>query len=81
MNLTDLFNLSLLGRREESALAWQDRTYTFGDLDARSDRMAGVLASRGVATGDRLAVYLVNCIEMIDLYLGLREARRDLRAH
>jgi len=70
MNLTDLFNLSLKGRRLEPALVWWERTYTFGELDERSDRMAGVLASRGLAPGDRLAVYLANCIEMIDLYLA-----------
>ena len=41
MNLTDLFNLSLAGRREATALEFAGRTYTFGELDARSDRMAG----------------------------------------
>jgi malonyl-CoA/methylmalonyl-CoA synthetase len=70
MNLTDLFNLSLKQRRHEPALVWQGRAYAFGELDERSDRMAGVLASRGLAPGDRLAVYLANCIEMIDLYLA-----------
>ena len=70
MNLTDLFNLSFSGRREQPALDWQDQTYTFGDLDERSDRMAGALVSRGLAAGDRLACYLANCIEMIDLYLA-----------
>ena len=70
MNLTDLFNLSLVGRRENTALEFAGRTYTFGELDARSDRMAGVLAARGVASGDRLCCYLSNCVEMIDLYLA-----------
>jgi malonyl-CoA/methylmalonyl-CoA synthetase len=70
VNLTDLFNFSFAGRRDQAALIWQDRTYTFGELDQRSDRMAGVLAARGLVAGDRLAVYLANCIEMIDLYLA-----------
>src|SRR5215831_12470794 len=70
MNLTDLFNLSFIGRRDEDALEFAGQTYTFGDLDVRSDRMAGALASRGVAPGDRLCCYLANCIEMIDLYIS-----------
>src|SRR5581483_5600353 len=45
-------------------------TYTFGDLDRRSDRMAGTLVTRGVAAGDRLCCYLANCVGMIDLYLA-----------
>jgi malonyl-CoA/methylmalonyl-CoA synthetase len=70
MNLTDLFKLSFAGRRNETALEFAGQSYTFGDLDARSDRMAGVLASRGLAAGDRLCCYLTNCVEMIDLYIS-----------
>ena len=32
--------------------------------------MAGALRQRGIHTGDRLCVYLANCVEMIDLYLA-----------
>ena len=32
--------------------------------------MAQLLAGRGLETGDRLCVYLANCVEMIDLYLA-----------
>src|SRR5689334_17483179 len=70
MNLTDLFNLSLAGRRDTTALEFEGRLYTFGELDARSDRMSSALADRGLAAGDRLCCYLTNCIEMIDLYLA-----------
>ncbi|HEV3333529.1 MAG TPA: AMP-binding protein [Bryobacteraceae bacterium] len=70
MNLTHLFDLSLVGRRDQVALEFQDRTYTFGDLDTRSNRLAQLLAHRGLKTGDRLCIYLANCVEMIDLYLA-----------
>lgn len=62
--------MSLAGRREEPALDFQGITYTFGDIDARSNRVAQLLAERGLKTGDRLCVYLVNCVEMVDLYLA-----------
>jgi malonyl-CoA/methylmalonyl-CoA synthetase len=70
MNLTDLFNLSFAGRRDSVGLEFQGCEYTFGELDRRSDQMARVLLERGFRAGDRLCVYLANCIEMIDLYLA-----------
>ena len=70
MTLTQLFDLSFVGRRDEIALEFDGRTYTFGELDARSNRMAHWLTAQGLARGDRLALQLPNCVEMIDLYLA-----------
>ena len=70
MNLTHLFDLSLIGRRDEVALEFAGRCFTFGEIDTRSNRMAHLLRARGLETGDRLCVYLANCVEMIDLYLA-----------
>ena len=70
MNLTHLFDLSLTGRRDSAALEFQGARYTFGDLDTRSNRLAQLFVERGVKTGDRLCVYLANCVEMIDIYLA-----------
>lgn len=70
MNLTDLFDMSLVGRRDSVALEFQEATYTFRDIDARSNRLAHALTGRGVKKGDRLCVYLANCVETIDLYLA-----------
>ena len=70
MNVLQLFDLSLLGRSEQPALEWQGRTYTFGEVEKRSNRVANALRARGFVKGDRLCVYLANCIELIDLYLA-----------
>ncbi len=70
MNLTQLFNVSLLNRRREVALEWSNREYTFGEIDTRANRMACALRSRGLGIGDRLCVQLANRIEMIDLFLA-----------
>ena len=70
MTLTDLFDLSFQGRRDSVALEFQGHTFTFGDLDARSNRVAGALAAGGFEPGDRLAAQLANCVEMIDLFLA-----------
>lgn len=70
MTLLQLFDLSFVGRADRPALDWQERTYTFGDLDTRSARLARVLAARGLEPGDRLAVYLPNQVALVDLYLA-----------
>ncbi|HMD50473.1 MAG TPA: AMP-binding protein [Bryobacteraceae bacterium] len=70
MNLTHLFNLSFAGRRDAVALEFHGAAFTFGEIDARSNRLARLLAERGLKKGDRLCVYLANCVEMIDLYLA-----------
>src|SRR5471030_626742 len=70
MNLAHLFDLSLINRRDTVALEFEDRRFTFGEIDARSNRLAQLLARRGLKAGDRLSVYLANCVEIIDIYLA-----------
>src|SRR5262245_29562354 len=79
MNLIDLFRSSLVGRRDAAALEWRDddsglTSWTFGDLDIRSNRLAHQLEKLGLRRGDRLAIYLANRVEMIDLYLACVKA-------
>lgn len=76
MSLLDLYDLSLRGRRDTPALEVEDAAgatvaLTFGALDARSDRLAHVLAARGLGRGDRLAFCLPNRLFVLDLWLAL----------
>ena len=70
MNLTELFDLTFTQRRDMIALEFGGREHTFADIDARSNRMARLFQERGLKRGDRLCVYLANCLEMIDVYLA-----------
>jgi len=70
MNLRNWFDLTFVPKADQDALEWAGATYTFGEIDARSNRMASALTARGLVKGDRLCVYLANSIEMIDLYLA-----------
>ena len=70
MNLRQWFDLTFAPRANEEALEWAGNTYTFGEIDASSNRTARALLARGVAKGDRLCAYLANSIEMIELYLA-----------
>lgn len=74
MNLSDLFNLTLKGRADKPALEFEGSLFTFADLDVRSNRWAGYLQAHGFAAGDRLGVYLPNCVELIDVFVACVKA-------
>jgi len=75
MNLPELYHASLHGRAEHPALDAEAsdgtvRTFTFGELAARRDRMARALTARGVQAGDRVAFCLPNRVAILDLWLA-----------
>ena len=80
MQLGDLFDLSLVGRREAVGLETDVGgagvvSLTFGEVDARGYRMARALVRRGFSRGDRLCLQLANRIEVIDLFLACLRLR------
>ncbi|HMC55702.1 MAG TPA: AMP-binding protein [Gemmatimonadaceae bacterium] len=75
MNLTTLFDLSLIGRHDRPALEYSTpdgtlATLRFGDIEHRANRMAHELRARGLERGDRLCVHLANRVEFIDVFLA-----------
>ena len=70
MTLASLFEATFARRRDRVGLEWNGDRLTFGDVDARANRMARALAGRGIRGGERLAVYLTNRIDVVDLYLA-----------
>lgn len=75
MSLTELFDPSLVGRRDAPALEYErvegtPAFLTFGELEARSNRLARELTARGLGAGDRLAFFLANRVEIIDLWIA-----------
>ncbi len=75
MSLLALLDHSLLGAASRVAIdadapATQTESFTFGDLEVRSNRLAWVLNDRGIRQGDRLAFLLTNRIEIVDLWLA-----------
>lgn len=71
MNLIELFQPSFRGRAEKPASCFNDKWFSFGELDRLSDAAALALRDRfGVRQGDRLAMYLGNCHELVIWYLA-----------
>jgi malonyl-CoA/methylmalonyl-CoA synthetase len=75
MLLSDLFDLSLRGRADAVGLVHEGPggtpvELTFGEVAYRSSRLANELRRRGLTPGDRVAVYLANRVEFVDLFLA-----------
>jgi long-chain acyl-CoA synthetase len=48
-----------------TALVAGGKRFTFAELDAASDRLAAMLSRRGVARGDRVVIFMDNCVEAV----------------
>ena len=71
MNLIEVFQPSLRGRKDKAALHTGERTLTFGQLDALSDRLALTLRTEfKLQKGDRAAMFVENCGELVVYYLA-----------
>jgi long-chain acyl-CoA synthetase len=57
-------------RPERPALTYEGRTCTYGQLDARSSRVARALLHDGVQAGDRVAILDKNSPEFFELQFG-----------
>jgi len=70
MPLLSLFDHALRGAAARPALEFGGASFTFGDMEARSNRLSHVLRARGLKRGDRLAFFLKNRVEVIDLWIA-----------
>ena len=71
MSLPTLFSPTFANRPNAVALEWACQEYSFADLDRRADaRWRASSSARGLRRGDRLAIYLPNRVEYIDLFLA-----------
>jgi len=50
------------------------RSVTYAELEQRSNRLANALLGLGLARGDRVGIYLPNCVEIVELELACYKA-------
>ena len=55
-------------RPDELAVVFEDRRLTWRELHARTNRVANGLLALGLRKGDKLATFLPNCLEVLDIY-------------
>ncbi|MFH8349191.1 amino acid adenylation domain-containing protein [Streptomyces sp. NPDC018045] len=72
--LLDLFDATVLRSRTDTAVTADGTSLTYGELDARADRFARYLHSRGVAPGDRVGVTLPRSADLVVVLLGVAKA-------
>ncbi|MFF5106498.1 amino acid adenylation domain-containing protein [Streptomyces sp. NPDC000134] len=70
----ELFRAVAAARPDAPALTDADRTLSYGELDARSDAVAGALRGHGVAPGDLVGVCLDRDADLVIALLGVLKA-------
>ena len=68
--LTDVLLRRATGDRDRVALDFEDRSFTFGDVQSRADEWAAALAAAGVGRGTRIALMSVNRPEFVFAVYG-----------
>ena len=74
MNFALFLEMRARGAPEALALVDERRRFTWGELDCLANRAANLLRHRGLARGDRLALYLPNRVELVIAVLGAMKA-------
>jgi acyl-CoA synthetase (AMP-forming)/AMP-acid ligase II len=74
MQIGSLIRRAALHYRDAPCLTEADRTVSFREFDAMTDRLGNALLERGLAPGDRVGVLLPNSIECLVAYYALAKA-------
>ncbi len=59
---------------DKTSLIFADVSLTYAELYDQSEQIARILRHLGLVVGDRVALYLPNCIEFVTSYLGIHLA-------
>jgi acyl-CoA synthetase (AMP-forming)/AMP-acid ligase II len=57
-----------------TAVMSAERSVSYAELEQRSNRLANVLLGLGLKRGDRVGIYLPNCIEVVEIELACYKA-------
>ena len=62
-------------RPDRTAVVCAEQRLSFAELNRRTNRLANGLLGLGLRPGDRVAVFLGNCAEYIEIYLAMAKSR------
>lgn len=74
-NLADLAEHTADLLPDRTALICGDHQLTFGELDAKANRVAHHLAAQGIERDDHVAIYAYNSLEYVEAMLGAYKLR------
>ena len=71
---TILESIADLDPNREAVIAGNKRL-TFKELDERANRVAHSLEKAGIGAGDHVGLYLYNCVEFLEVFVGTLKVR------
>lgn len=71
--LRDNFGITASKWYDRTAVIYNDRAYTYGELNASVNRLANYLADTGVKKGDVVGLLLYNCLEFVVGFLACQK--------
>ena len=71
MNTTDFLNIATAICPDKTAIVYEDKRYTFSQLNERVNRLANGLMKLGVKKGDRVSFLQVNCNQCVETYFAV----------
>ena len=74
MNLGDFIGRNARRHGDRTAIVDGERSVSFREFDERSNRLGRWMLEAGLATGDRVAIFLSNRLEFFDAAFGLPKA-------
>lgn len=70
MNTSEFLDITALIVPDRTAIVFDGKRFTYGDLSERVNRLAYSLSQMGIVPGDRIATIQVNCNEHIEAYFA-----------
>ena len=70
MNTVDFLNISAAICPDRDAIVFEEKRYTFSQLNERVNRLANALIDKDVTRGDRVAMLQVNCSQHVEAYFA-----------
>ena len=74
MNTTDFLNIASAICPDKLAIVFEDKRYTFSQLNERVNRLANGLMKLGIKKGDRVSFIQVNCNQCVETYFAVAKA-------
>ena len=70
LNLGEMLKVNAAKYPDRVALCDRDTRLTYPQLNARVNKLSNALLDAGLKKGDKVAVLLENCLEIVEIYLA-----------
>lgn len=71
MNIGHLMSQAAERNPDRIAFVWGEETLSYGEVAGRVDALAAALRSMGLRRGDRVAIFMPNCPQLLEIYFAV----------